>query len=375
MKTQPKTPQPSALPCTLRARLTATFLPALLLLLTTHSSQAGSATWNLSPTSSDWNTAGNWTPAIVPNGPADTATFDSSSQTSISVSAATEVSEIVFDPGASAFTIAPKIALPATVLTISGAGITNNSGIMQNLATNANGGKTSEIHFTNSASAGSGIFITNHGSPIAGSSALTQFFDNATAGSATIINEGAGVAGASGSGATFFNDTSNAGTGVFINDRNQVGGVGYIYFNDTSSAANGIFTNDGIIFFNDTSTAADGIFTTSGQIDFSPDTDAGHGIFTVEGGQVSGGGGRTYFLRWELGFCVGESGSRSSQWRLWGCNPIRQRYCWEWLFQRRGAIVTVVQQAGVSLSPMGLLEGMRFLTLAEGRLAAQVARP
>jgi hypothetical protein len=37
---------------------------------------AGSATWNFSPSSGDWSTAANWTPATVPNGPADIATFD-----------------------------------------------------------------------------------------------------------------------------------------------------------------------------------------------------------------------------------------------------------------------------------------------------------
>ena len=43
--------------------------------------QAGSATWNLHPTSGDWDTAANWTPATVPNGPADIATFSTSSAT------------------------------------------------------------------------------------------------------------------------------------------------------------------------------------------------------------------------------------------------------------------------------------------------------
>jgi hypothetical protein len=33
---------------------------------------ADSATWNLNPATNDWNTANNWTPATVPNGPADT---------------------------------------------------------------------------------------------------------------------------------------------------------------------------------------------------------------------------------------------------------------------------------------------------------------
>ena len=37
--------------------------------------EAGSATWDLSPGSGDWNTAPNWTPATVPNGSDATATF------------------------------------------------------------------------------------------------------------------------------------------------------------------------------------------------------------------------------------------------------------------------------------------------------------
>src|SRR4029453_12834390 len=41
----------------------------------------GGPTWNLNPASGDWNTASNWTPATVPNGPAYTATFDVSNMT------------------------------------------------------------------------------------------------------------------------------------------------------------------------------------------------------------------------------------------------------------------------------------------------------
>jgi hypothetical protein len=42
---------------------------------------AGSATWLSSPLSSDWNTAANWMPNTVPNGPADVASFDVSNTT------------------------------------------------------------------------------------------------------------------------------------------------------------------------------------------------------------------------------------------------------------------------------------------------------
>jgi hypothetical protein len=63
---------------------------------------AADATWNLNPISNDWNTATNWTPATVPDGQ---ATFDVSNTTHISISADASVGSIVFNPGASAFTI------------------------------------------------------------------------------------------------------------------------------------------------------------------------------------------------------------------------------------------------------------------------------
>src|SRR5438105_4152619 len=106
-------------------------LLAFVFALTNQCAFAGSATWNLSPTSGDWNTAANWTPATVPNGIADTATFDVSNQTAVSVSASTTVDGIVFNPDASAFTVSASPTLP---MTFSGVGITNNSGVIQNFA-------------------------------------------------------------------------------------------------------------------------------------------------------------------------------------------------------------------------------------------------
>src|SRR6267143_5845485 len=64
-----------------------------------------SAQWDLHPISGNWNTAANWTPMGVPNGPADIATFGLSNTTNVSISADTTVDPITFAPGASAFTI------------------------------------------------------------------------------------------------------------------------------------------------------------------------------------------------------------------------------------------------------------------------------
>jgi hypothetical protein len=116
---------------------------------------ADSATWNLNPISGDWNTAPNWTPATVPNGPADTATFALSNTTGVSISADTEVNGIIFTPAA---TNSYYIDTFENTLTLSGTGITNNSGIAQYLSSGSppNG----SLQFSNSSTAGSAN-ITN----------------------------------------------------------------------------------------------------------------------------------------------------------------------------------------------------------------------
>src|SRR5437016_6218357 len=158
------------------------FLPSAaailtLLLSTASSSFAGSATWKQSPASDDWFTATNWKQRTIPNGPGDTATFASSNQTSIDIVFDTEVNGIVFKPGASAFTIATNPQVSPTV-TISGVGITNNSGIVQNFVLNPGAAQM----FLNSATAGSLTAFTNNG-------AIT-FGGTSTADHATFTNNG-----------------------------------------------------------------------------------------------------------------------------------------------------------------------------------------
>jgi hypothetical protein len=67
---------------------------------------ADSATWNLNPVTGDWNTADNWTPATVPNGPTDVATFSRSSRSTLSVfNTLIGVASVIFDPAATNYTI------------------------------------------------------------------------------------------------------------------------------------------------------------------------------------------------------------------------------------------------------------------------------
>jgi autotransporter-associated beta strand protein len=221
-------------------RAPASFFSAAVLLLLFYGPSnafAGSATWKASPATGDWNTAANWTPNTVPNGPSDTATFASSNKTGVSISANTEVNTIVFNAGASAFTI--TVSPTNSQLTISGVGITNNSGIAQNFAITSQVPPVAAIVFTNSATAGSGTFFTTN-------SGFVAFNDASTAGNGTFTTSGGVASGADG-GDMVFSNSATAGNGTFtINGgavRGACGGSTEFYYN--SSAGNGTFTING----------------------------------------------------------------------------------------------------------------------------------
>ncbi len=169
-----------------------------------------SATWDLNPGSGDWNTAANWTPMTVPNGPADIATFALSNTTNVSISENTEVNGITFTAAATnPYTITASAAF---TLFISGTGITNNSGSTQHFMTavGANG-EFGLIVFTNSATAGTSTTFTNNGGIVSGATGgSTVFHDSSTAASATLIAN-SGTGGGEG-GQIFFNEESTGGT-------------------------------------------------------------------------------------------------------------------------------------------------------------------
>ena len=254
---------------------------AALLLFSAQASRAGSATWNLNPGSNDWNTATNWTPSTVPNGPADTATFAVSNAIGVSLSLFTEVNGIVFTSGASAFTIT---ASPTLSLTISGPGLTNNSGKTQGFLASVTGsGNFGTIAFTNSATAGTLATFTTSGSLVANANGgQVNFFNTSNSGSASFINNGAQVAGAFG-GYTQFFDTSSAGNASFTNNTGVatvLGGGGGTNFHNSSTAASASFTNNG----------SDGPGNNGSFTDFLDTASAGTATFIANGATFSGGG-------------------------------------------------------------------------------------
>ena len=250
---------------------------------------AGSATWDLNPGSGDWNTATNWATAGS-QWPADIATFGLSSTTDVWISANTEVNSIIFTAAATnPYTITASTGF---TLTISGAGISNNSGTTQNFVTAAGG----QLFFTNSANAGSSTIFTNNAGTAGASAGITEFFNTSSAGNATFVTTGSSVNTGSFTGSqTLFTDNSTAANGTFINN----GGAsehGLTEFHATSSAANGTFINKGSTVFNgaggftrffDNSTAANGTFINEGST-------ANNGPFHGFGGH---GAGITFFLQ------------------------------------------------------------------------------
>jgi hypothetical protein len=173
-----------------------------------------STQWDLDPISGDWNTADNWTPNEVPNGPADTATFALSNTTDVSISTNTEVNGINFTPTATnPYTITVSSGL---TLTISGTGIVNESGRFQNFVIDEGG----EIVFSNRATAGSNVDIVNNGG-------TTNFFNSSSAGNAGFDTQAANV---------FFHDNSTAGSASILNF-----GESHFEFFDHSTAGNATF--------------------------------------------------------------------------------------------------------------------------------------
>jgi hypothetical protein len=160
---------------TLLLRFIAGLSPIFLLMLGIQTSGADSATWKVRPFNVDWNTAENWRPMTVPNGPADTATFHFSKITGIFVAHSqnpqddnlTEVNGIVFESsvnGASAYTI--TLGHPFE-LRIGSGGITNNSGLMQTFITEAPAGLLpGQVTFNQGATPGNLTAFFNNSPPV-----------------------------------------------------------------------------------------------------------------------------------------------------------------------------------------------------------------
>jgi autotransporter-associated beta strand protein len=221
--------------------------------------RADDATWNLNPASNDWSNAANWTPHTVPMG-GNIATFGVSNLTSISAGNVS-VNGIVFNPGASAYTITGNNFTvgvvtnnSGTTQTFTGSSVTffnsigpnnfvgtstrveGNAGdarftgrgvLFEGDAQNATITPTGSVAFS-SGSAGNAV-VTNNGASVAGGQAVfTVFYNSSTPANATIINNGSSVPGADG-GYTIMDawlNQSSPFTGTMVANGGTNGGSG-----------------------------------------------------------------------------------------------------------------------------------------------------
>jgi autotransporter-associated beta strand protein len=241
-------------------------------LLLDHTAHAGTATWKADPPSSTWSDPQDWTPEVVPNGPNDIATFDVSSKTVIDFyTVSPTVDSVVFNPGASAFTLGATFNGPD--FTVSGAGIINNSGILQNFVVgtvdfNENGYPVT-FYFTNSASAGELTPFTVIGTDVDERfGGVLSFQDTSTAGSSIITNQGGEFL----YGSTEFRDSSSAGNATITNEAAPVGGGrgGTVFFYDYSSAGDATIINNA-----------------GGYVSFSGYSDMGNSTIVCNGGDYA----------------------------------------------------------------------------------------
>ena len=208
--------------------ISASFVP-LLFTVGPSSALAVDATW-LGNVNSNWNTSVNWSPTNAPVNFPDTATFNTSTNTSPTISAATNtVKSITFSSNASAFTIQVGIAqgtnapVPGSLI-LQGVGIVNNSTNVQTINTFGANNSTS---FTAGATAGNAT-INNSGA------SFTLFDTGASAGNATINNSGI-------SSFAFFDTGASAGNATI----NNSGASSFIFFDTGASAGSATIFNSG----------------------------------------------------------------------------------------------------------------------------------
>ena len=215
-------------------------------------SQAGSATWQPNPQNSSWNDPNNWAPQTIPDGPADVATFQPSSVTSISLAASITLDSAVFPDGSGAFTFNLPRGLE---MTFDGAGIVNETSneTSQGFILNGNLTNPARISFSGNAApplvfyqlkasqlAFSGNASADGATIDAEDLGIVTFTDDATAGQAYVNVFPQRRPGASG-GTAFFMGNSNAGmASVSALGASRPGfAAATVIFQDNASAATG----------------------------------------------------------------------------------------------------------------------------------------
>ena len=183
-------------------------------LVAASAAQAQNAAWRTAPFTGTFNNPLNWTPVGVPGG---TASFGTSTVTSLSFLVPTTVGGFTFNASASGYSFTIPVV---NSLEFTGAGIVNNSASSPSFFL----APTSSLVFANNSSAGNATFATGLASNL-------TFQDASTAAAATINNNGT----------VSFLNTSNAGAASITNN-------GLLTFAGTSNAENAtVHTTNGAV--------------------------------------------------------------------------------------------------------------------------------
>src|SRR5262249_9057117 len=149
------------------------------------------------------------------------------------------VDEILFSPGASAFTFTVS---HINVLTFDSAvGIVNNSGVVQNFISSVDeNDEAGGISFSDHSTAGSQtVFTIGARETSSGVSGAAQFLEFGSADHGMFINQPSAIADPMGAQSVFFSNSS-ASSAVFVNEGAVVSGAGggaTIFFNQTNAGA------------------------------------------------------------------------------------------------------------------------------------------
>lgn len=264
------------------------------------SAHAGSASWNLNPTTGDWNTAAHWTPATVPNSPTDIATFSISNTPDIVIHSSVELEALVYATTAASFiiTLGDAGGLNVVNLIVSGRGIMNDdtNGILENIYIGpnliANGAKNTLSFRNNATVSEKTTLLLTHLLALGGQSSdfgggAIEFHSNSSAGLATLINFQGSNDG--GPGQTTFFDVSSAGESSINNSAFKAGSVpGCTNFTANSTAGNSVIVSSGSLdaiadgghtTFLDSSTAGDAVLQANGTL-FAGENGGGMVVFT-----------------------------------------------------------------------------------------------
>jgi autotransporter-associated beta strand protein len=248
-------------------KTTSALLSTCILILTSQFSQAGSATWAQTPADSNWSNPSNWIPNTVPNSTTDVATFDASNITDISLVDSINVQGLIFDAGASAYTLT---LASGKELTVNSGGIVNNSGVEQELV--AAGGKIT-VFGGNVASLTHFHVLGTDATHPAGTLWIWDF--SGVVGNATIDVEGSSIRGAARGEAVIFSST---GSSTIVLHRGLNGGAGgTINFQGASASTSNI-----------TCEASDLRNTAGGSVGFGQALGAASSTITLQGSDVPG---------------------------------------------------------------------------------------